>query len=119
MALILNFKELDDKKIKCTLLLDIEETFNLQGNLKGVYLFSSDLSTTQVGIKELGIDKSSKYFEIPKKMMLKKHEGKNKIFENKVTASCQKIENEDKYFFIYIINKKIKSYPKKPNHSTI
>ncbi|MCP3683459.1 MAG: hypothetical protein GY861_12300 [bacterium] len=97
-------KNLTNGKVKCTILMDLNETLHLKGNLMEVYLFSPDSCEAKAGVFDTGIKHSTKYFEIPESMALK-HTKKRKI-KTDFSVSCQKIEKEDKAFFIYVVSKK-------------
>ncbi|MCP3683461.1 MAG: hypothetical protein GY861_12310 [bacterium] len=97
-------KELTNGKVKCTILMDLNETLSLKGNLRDVYLFSPDSCEAKAAFFDTGVKHSTKYFEIPESMSLKNTSKRRS--KQDFSVSCQKIEKEDKAFFIYVVSKK-------------
>lgn len=103
MGQILDTKRITNNKMKLKLLLDLKEILLLQGCTNGTHLFSSDNHKEKAWIMETGTKKSVKYFVIPQKFILRLYKKKKKFIE--YVGSCQRIDNQNKIFFIYILKK--------------
>ena len=105
MAKILN--KLNTKiGIKYFLEVDKEEIIDLKGNFKGLLVLNRNEPPEKVGIFHTGISNSTMYFEIPRKFELKSGRKKKKIFND---ISCQIVDREDHYLFVYVVDKSKKS----------
>ncbi len=85
------------KKVVAEILSDYDEYLQLKGHLENIRLFSENLSTIQTNISQRGKNSATKYFLIPCHL-------RRGLFFNAPT-SCQKLELEDKFVFIYVVNK--------------
>ena len=96
MGKILNLKSFGKDKVRCELEISYEESLQLGGRLKQVYIFSDEQNIkTNVILK--GIHGSSKYFLIPKTLR------KNLKLPEQITY-CR-LDVPEKIFFIYSIEK--------------
>jgi hypothetical protein len=91
-------------KVNCVFEVCPDEVLGLKGNLNGVYAFSAGFCKTKAGFVEMGINNSTKYFEVPEAMIIK-HGNKRVKSADRLGVSCQTLEDESKVFFIYVINK--------------
>ncbi len=85
--------------IRVRVTVDEDEALNLMGRLKGISLFSKDLSLNDAKVVEKGVNGATKYFEIPKNM---RHHTK-KISGN---IKIQRIDTGTEVIFIYVCDKK-------------
>lgn len=108
MGRVINSERLGEDKIKLKILMDVNELASLQGNYKNVHLFSATNFTTKAEVMESAINKVTKYFKIPQKLMVDalRKKGRGKLNEG-YPISCLKLETTDQFFFIYIVNKSI------------
>ena len=97
MAEIMSIKKRDDGTFSCEVIFDENEYLNLQGHTNGIVVFSDKASSLDASISQRGMNSSTKYFLIPKKL----RKGVN--FNNAV--SCQKLDCEDKTLFVFAIHK--------------
>jgi hypothetical protein len=97
MGSILNTRTTNDGKIIFEVLLDYEESLRLQGHVKNVHLFSSDVVDSSSKICTRGRGGSTKYFLIPKDLRDELQ------FKSKVR--CQLMETESKKLYIFMIDK--------------
>jgi hypothetical protein len=88
-----------DNKITYTLLIDIKDIRNLHGNLKKIFIFSTDCCNISTKVIERGNHNGTKYFLIPKKLKTKNKNKSCKIF-------YQKIDIDDKIIFVYDVKHK-------------
>ncbi|MBN2454454.1 hypothetical protein JXB11_02815 [Candidatus Woesearchaeota archaeon] len=104
MGKLIGYRPLKSGKIKCFLSTDVSESSQLEGNMRGVYLFCPGTCKTKSGVIEVGINHSTKYFEVPEALIFKPR--RKKISKKKLFGTCQKLEKKDKVFFIYIVMKR-------------
>ena len=77
--------------------LDFEEARILKGYYDGVHVFSDLVGDFKTHVSTRGRNSSTKYFLIPKLLR------KNLDFSGSV--SCQKIDTENKVYFVYALDK--------------
>ena len=99
MGHIIKSKIQQDQKVIYQIELDEEESLKLQGHLKKVYVFTSNLCNIKTQINSRGNKGVTKYFRIPLEIRPRKK-------QNGVLAS-QRIESSSKVFYIYTITKTI------------
>ncbi len=99
MGKILDSMVSKDGKFIYKILMDEDEVKHLYGNMKNVYLFSSNSCNNTTTVLERGNHKGTKYFIIPREIKTKQKYKPNKIF-------YQKIESSDKTLFVYAVDKK-------------
>ncbi|MFH1181898.1 MAG: hypothetical protein V1702_02985 [Candidatus Woesearchaeota archaeon] len=104
MGRLLRTKSLASGKVKCFLEVCPDEVLSLEGSLRDVYVFSAGFCKTKAGFVEMGINDSTKYFEVPEGMVIK-HGAKRVKSADRLGVSCQTLEDESKIFFIYIVNR--------------
>lgn len=106
MGKIIDIKELPEGKKKVSILVSMDEIIQLQGNLKDVYVFSKDACSTKSSVMKSGIDRSTKYFRIPKTFTLKNSKKKLKqlLLKKDLQISCQRLETAKENIFIYIVH---------------
>ncbi len=75
-----------------------EEAMQLKNHVKGVHMFSANLCDNDTNIIERGAKGGAKYFIIPLSLKSRKKKRYHKV-------SYQKIEFEDKIFFVYVVDK--------------
>jgi len=97
MGSILSSKTTKEGKIIYEVAMDYEESLQLKGHIKKVYLFSEDASDLKTNLSGRGRNETTKYFLIPRDLR------KNIKFGDKV--KCQKIETQSKIIFIYVVDK--------------
>ena len=97
MGEIINTKTSSDKIIYKTEL-NGKEAFQLKNHMKSIHMFSADLCNNDTRIIERGNKGSAKYFVIPLSLKSRKKKRSNKV-------SYQKIEIEDKVFYICVVDK--------------
>ena len=97
MGSILSSKTTKDGKIIYEVLVDYEESLQLKGHIKNVYIFSEDVSDIKTNLSARGKNEATKYFLIPREL---RH---NIKFTDKV--KCQKLETDTKMLFIYVVDK--------------
>jgi len=98
MGELLGTKSSKNNKIKYKIILEENEAKLLKNHLKNVYLFPEKMCTHSTKIIEKGIQKSAKYFIIPKSLKTRKKTRYTNI-------SYQKIETNKQAFFIVVANK--------------
>ena len=97
MGQIINSRTLSNKQVAIKIILDQEEIKNLQGHLKNIHVFNSDLCLHNSQINTRGNNGVTKYFKIPLSIRSrKKHTG---------TLKYQKIDTPSKIFYIYTLEK--------------
>lgn len=97
MGQIINSKILGNKQVIIKILLDQEEMRNLNGHLKKIHVFNSDLCSYDSQINTRGNKGVTKYFKIPLSIRSrKKHNGNLKY---------QKIDTPTKIFYLYTLEK--------------
>jgi hypothetical protein len=97
MGTILSSRTIKEGKIIYEVELDYEESLQLRGHMKNVYLFSEEVADAKAYLSSRGKNEVTKYFLIPKEL---RH---NIKFGDKVT--CQKLETPSKIVFIYVADK--------------
>ena len=97
MGTILSSKTTKEGKVVHEVLVDYEESLQLQGNVKNVHLFSEDVISLKTNLAGRGKNEATKYFLIPRELR------KEIQFEDKV--KCHKIETDSKVIFVYIVDK--------------
>lgn len=98
MGELINTKPSKNNKIKYKIILEENEAKSLKNHLKNIHLFPEEMCTHQTQIIEKGIQKSAKYFKIPKSLKTRKKAHYTDI-------SYQKIETDKQAFFIVVANK--------------
>ena len=97
MGQIINSKILGNKQITIKIILDQEEMRNLNGHLKNIHVFNSDLCSYDSQINTRGNNGVTKYFKIPLSIRSrKKHTG---------NLRYQKIDTSTKIFYLYTLEK--------------
>lgn len=94
---ILGSKVRSDGKIILDVLLDYDETVQLQGQIDNIHIFSENISHLKTNISTRGKNGATKYLLIPRDLR------QNIMFDKPV--NCQKIDLKDKIIFVYIIEK--------------
>ncbi len=74
-----------------------EEARALKGNYDDIYLFSENVAEFNTNVSSRGKNSVTKYFLIPRHLRSK--------IDWQCKVGCQKIENENNIFFIYIVDK--------------
>ncbi len=97
MGSILSSKTTKDGKIIYEILMDYEESLQLKGHIKNVFVFSEDVAEIKTNLSSRGKNEATKYFLIPREL---RH---NIKFTDKV--KCQKIETDLRMIFIYVVDK--------------
>lgn len=97
MGIILSSKTGKSGKIVYEIELDYEESLQLKGHMKNVYLFSEDVEDVKTNLSSRGKNEVTKYFLVPKEL---RH---NLKFNDKV--KCQRLETDSKIIFIYVVDK--------------
>lgn len=97
MATILGSRVSKEGKIIYEVEMDYQESLQLKGHLKNVYLFSENVTDTRTNISGRGKNEVTKYFLIPRELR------SNIKLTDKV--KCQKIETPLKIIFIYVVDK--------------
>lgn len=97
MGSILSSKTTKDGRIVYEVLVDYEESLQLKGCIKNIYLFSEDVADIKTNLSSRGPNEATKYFLIPREL---RH---NIKFTDKV--KCQKLESKSKIIFIYVVDK--------------
>jgi len=98
MGEIISSKVLPNNNFLYRVLLEVNEALALKNGFRNVCLFCPELCEKEARIIERGRERSTKYFEIPFNLRFRK----KKIYEK---ISYQKLENNSKVFYIYVINK--------------
>ena len=76
---------------------DYDEFLDLQGHMDQIHLFAEEKGLIKTHISQRGKNGATKYFLVPRQLR------KGFKFDNAV--SCQRIDKDDKAFFIYTIDK--------------
>ena len=97
MGSILSSKTTKDGKIIYEVLMDYDESLQLKGHIKNIYLFSEDVAEIKTNLSGRGKNEATKYFLIPRELR------QNTKFTDKV--KCQKLETPTKIIFIYVVDK--------------
>lgn len=97
MGSIIGIKSVKDDKVVIEVQMDYEESLKLKGHIKNVHLFSEDAAEIKSNLSQRGTNEATKYFLIPRELR------ENLTFDEKV--KCQRIENENKIIFIYMVDK--------------
>ena len=92
-----------------------ENYLQLKGHLDRVYLFTENTGLCETKVSHRGMNSSTKYFLIPREL--------RKGLRLDAHVSCQRIDEEDKTFFIYVLDNLRKKESKKealsvPLHET-
>jgi hypothetical protein len=104
MARLIKEKVLPDGTIQFDILLCAREVLGLGGNMHNVHIFFPGICNTKTRIVGMGINNSTKYFEVPESLNLK-HSPKKVKPAFRPGVSCQKLESEHRVFFIYVVNR--------------
>ena len=97
MGEIIHTKNLPDKKVICKIELNEEEITNLQGHMKNINVFTSNLCVYDSQINTRGNNGVTKYFKIPLSIRSrKKHSG---------ILKYQKFDTPTKVFYVYTLEK--------------
>lgn len=99
MGSIISSKMVKDGKVVYEIMMDYEESLQLQGHVKNVHIFSEDVADIKTNLSGRGKNEATKYFLIPRELR------KNIKLTDKV--KCQKIETDSKLFFVYVVDKLI------------
>lgn len=97
MGSIISSRIAKNGKIVCEVEMDYKESLQLKGHVKRIYLFSEDVAETKTNLSGRGKNRATKYFLIPRELRT------NLKFGDKV--SCQRLEDQSRAIFIYIVNK--------------
>ena len=97
MGTILGTKTTKDNNIIFEIMMDYEESLQLQGHIKNVYVFSEDVADVKTNLSQRGRNEATKYFLVPRELR------GNLKFNGKV--KCQKLETETKIIFVYVVDK--------------
>lgn len=97
MGSIISSKMIKDGKVVYEIMMDYEESLQLQGHVKNVHIFSEDVADIKTNLSGRGKNEATKYFLIPRELR------KNIKLTDKV--KCQKIETDSKLFFVYVVDK--------------
>ncbi len=97
MGTILSSRMVKNGKIVYEIEMDYEESLQLKGHIKNVYVFSEEVAEIKTNLSGRGKNEATKYFLIPRELR------RNIKFSDKV--SCQKIETGTKNIFIYVVDK--------------
>lgn len=103
MSKLIEVKSLAKGGMKCIFKLHPDEVLGLGGNFRGIYAFSSDACNIRAKLVEMGIENSTKYFEAPENLVVK-HRAK-RVSPLKLYVTCQRLESQDKFFFIYVVSR--------------
>jgi len=105
MGKIIGIHDMPEGKKKVSILVSMDEIIQLQGNLKEVHVFSTDACITKSSVIRSGINKSTKYFKIPKSFTLRNSKKKFKqlLLKKDLQIFCQRLETAEKNIFVYII----------------
>ena len=97
MGNVIKTKTFSDK-IVYKIELTEEEALQLKNHVTNVHMFVADLCKCETKIIERGAKRGAKYFAIPLNLKSRKKKRYSKV-------SYQKIETEDKVYFICIVDK--------------
>lgn len=97
MGTILSSRVGKNGKIVYEVEMDYEESLQLKGHIKNIYLFSEDVAEIKTNLSGRGKNEATKYFLIPRELR------NNLKFNNQV--KCQKIETPTRAIFIYVVDK--------------
>jgi len=97
MGSILSSRSTKNGKIIYEVEMDYEESLQLKGYIKNVYLFSEDVAEIKTNLSARGKNEATKYFLIPRELR------SNIKLTDKV--KCQKLETNSKIIFIYVVDK--------------
>ena len=97
MGEIINTKTSPDK-ITYKIELNIKKALQLKNHMKNIHMFSANLCNNDTRIIERGNKKGAKYFVIPLILKSRKKKRFNRV-------SYQKIETDEKVFYICTVNK--------------
>jgi hypothetical protein len=100
MGEIFGTKASKNNRVKYRIILEEHEAKLLKNHLKNVHIFPEEMCLHPTNIIEKGIQKSAKYFIIPKSLKSRKKTRYTKI-------SYQKIETNKQAFFIIVANKNL------------
>ena len=99
MGVVLGTKVKDDGKVVFEVLLEQKEALQLKGHIEKVHLFSDKAAESEIVITQRGTNDATTYLLVPKEMRNEtKLQGK---------AKCQRIESNDKIFFVYSVDKRM------------
>jgi hypothetical protein len=97
MGQIISTKNMPDKTVVCKILLDEEEMAALQGHMRNMHVFTSNLCNKDSQINTRGNKGVTKYFKIPLSIRSrKKHSG---------ILKYQKLDTSSKIYYIYTLEK--------------
>lgn len=97
MGKILGSKTTKEGNVIFEVELSYEESLQLKGHIKNIHVFSEDVAEIKSNLSQRGKNEATKYFLVPREMR------DNLKFNEKVR--CQKIENESKIIFVYVVDK--------------
>lgn len=97
MGSIVGIKATKDEKIIVEVEMTYEESLQLKGHIKNIYLFSEDAAEIKTNLSQRGTNEATKYFLIPRELR------DNLNFGEKV--KCQRIETNSKLIFVYVVDK--------------
>lgn len=97
MGTILSSRTTKEGQVVHEILVDYEESLMLRGNVKNIHVFSEDVATVRSRMSGRGKNEATKYFLVPREL--------RKEIDFDSSVRCQKIENESKIIFVYVIDK--------------
>ena len=103
MGNVVSKNRLPSGEVRFEIAIDKSEALQLGGRFKGIQLLSSSLCNQKTQIIELGINKSTKYFQIPDKLVIKSASRGRKKTKDKMRWSCQRLETPTQHIFIYVM----------------
>lgn len=97
MGIILGTKMVGEDKVIFEVEVDYAESLKLKGYVKNIHIFSEDAAEIKTNLSQRGTNEATKYFLIPREL----RDG----LEFTKGVKCQKIDDGDKYIFIFAVDK--------------
>src|SRR3989338_2604142 len=97
MGRIISSKVSQNGKIIYEVALEYEESLQLEGHLRNVYLFSEDSRGVDTNLAKRGRNCATKYFLIPRTL--------RKNLQSTSQVKCQTLMTPTKNVFIYVVDK--------------
>lgn len=97
MGDIISSRLRDDGKVVFEVVVDYDESKQLQGHMDKIHLFSENLLGYDARMCQRGKNEATKYFLIPRQLRWN--------LKLKSNASCHKIDTKSKLLFVYVMDK--------------
>lgn len=86
----------DPRKLVCEILLDVEESRNLRGEVDNLHVLAEGVANVSSRVSLRGKNEATQYFLIPRQL--------RKKLDTNASVSCQRLESDGKTLFLYVLD---------------